>query len=553
MSQGPAAEALRAHRWSRRAVLGAGLATGGLWLLDEPAEARPGDPGAEPLLPGRAFLGSAGPVIDPAFEISPTPDPTALYDVPALSAADARRLAPRRASVPGVTARSQSRAVSGVPFDFSYHPFEIRDLPDTIRPYYLRNPMPLVDTGVHDASGVRMTVRYGRLYDHPVDQAQYGLALVESYRITGNVAYLNRAKKQAQRLIDRRVGYGGGWFYPYPFRFQLHGSQEIYDPPWYSMMAQGQALSLFCRLYRTTGGARWRNAANATFASFLVPPVAGRPWGVYVVGGRLWFEEYANPKRISGDLTYNGHNFAAFGLWDYWAMTGDERARVLLQGALTTMRDVYADIRTRHWRSKYCLRHRSDANTYHTIHMTQHIQCYAITGDPVFAQIAELYYADFPPHGVTGTVALQPGRHTGYRFDSAGNVTATRTISLSRRSNAPSAARLKVRRQDGIWYQISAGTLAGYHLKELRQHSYQVGEAAPMGYRILRPATVAVAPLTAYAIDAAGSMRSVVTDYQVGDRVNLDRQAVLNGVAHVRFADGRYPGWWAGYPAVNRS
>ncbi|MBF9131705.1 hypothetical protein I0C86_22470 [Plantactinospora sp. S1510] len=541
-------------------MLGAGLAVGGLGLLADPAAARPGVAPGDPfgLDPGlnlgleKTLPGPAGPVIDPAFEISPPLPPEALSDVPTLPRADARRLAPVRPSQPGITSRATPNAVPGVPFEFEYHDFEIRELPDGIRPYHMSYAVPLVDPGVHDSSGVRMASLGGKLYDHPVAQAQYGLHLIEAYRITANVEYLNRAKKQAQRLIDRRVLHGGGWFYPYPFRYQLHRSNDVYEAPWYSMMAQGQALSVFSRLFTATGEAEWKAAADATFASYLVPPQAGKPWGVYVVGGNLWLEEYPNPTEVKGDRTYNGHTFSAYGLWDYWVVTKDERAKVLLQGALTTTRDVYGDVRNRHWRSKYCLRHANDAGNYHTTHVTQHIQCFAITGDTIFAQVAELYYTDFPPHGITGTIMFQAGTHTGYRFDSAGTITASRKLTLERRSNAPSTARLKIMRNEGIWYQISAGTLAGYYLKEVPQHSYQVGEAASIGYRILRPATIATSPLKAYTIDEAGNMTSEVTNYQVGDPVNLNRRAVLNGVEHLRFADGDHAGKWVGYPTITR-
>ncbi|MFY1693489.1 D-glucuronyl C5-epimerase family protein [Plantactinospora sp. WMMB782] len=457
---------------------------------------------------------------------------------------------PAGAPAAGVT--SSSSAVRGIPFDFRYHPFEIRDLPDEIRPYHLRLAVPLEDTGPHDESGVRMSLRGGELHDHPVAQAQYGLNLIEAHRITGNAAYLERAVKQAQRLVDKRVEHEGGWFFPYPFRFVLHRDKEVYDPPWYSMMAQGQALSLFCRLHRLTGAGNWLAAAHRAFASYLVPPVVGHPWGVYVVDGRLWLEEYASPERISGDLTYNGHNFALFGLWDHWVLTRDVRTKVLLQGALTTMRDVYADIRRRHWRSRYCLRHGSESNTYHTIHTTQHIQCYAMTGDTIFAKVAELYYTDFPPHGVTGTVELRPGRHTGYRFDGTGKITHRRKLDLREPGTARSGARRKIRRQEGIWYEITEGALAGYHIQEIERHSYQRGEAATMGYRIPRPATVAQAAVNSCTVTPAGEMTSTSTDYRPGDPVNLDRRAVLNGVAHVRLADGPHAGRWLPYTAVDR-
>ncbi len=35
-------------------------------------------------------------------------------------------------------------------------------------------------------------------------------------------------------------------------------------------------------------------------------------------------------------------------------------------------------------------------------------------------------------------------------------------------------------------------------------------------------------------------MTSVAANYRVGDPVNVDRRAVLNGVEHLRLADGNY-------------
>ncbi|WP_267594458.1 D-glucuronyl C5-epimerase family protein [Carbonactinospora thermoautotrophica] len=257
----------------------------------------------------------------------------------------------------------------------------------------------------------------------------------------------DNAKCQAQRLIDRRVAYGGGWFYPYPFRYALHRIYDIYEPPWYSQMAQGQALSLFVRLYQVTGETAYQEAADRTFATFLVRPVAGNPWGVYVVNNLLWLEEYPNPKAVRGDRTYNGHIFSAWGPWDYWVLTKDERAKLLLQGALTTARDVHLEIRRPQWRSKYCLTPGKDAGTYHTTHITQHLLNHAITGDPAFARISDLYYSDFPMHGVSGQIRFQAGDHTGHRFDAQGRVLASKKIRLSRYSYAPSAERDKVLNQ----------------------------------------------------------------------------------------------------------
>lgn len=273
---------------------------------------------------------------------------------------------------------------------------------------------------------------------------------------------------------------------------------------------------------------------------------------MYVVDGLLWLEEYPDPRRVVGDRTYNGHVFSAYGLWDYWVLTGDERAKVLLQGALTTFRDVHTPMSNRNWRSKYCLRHAMDAGVYHTVHINEHVQCYAITRDTIFARIAELYYTDHPPTNSGGKILFQAGTHTGYRFDGTGTVLATKTVSLPRHSSAPASERCRVIGQDGVWYRISAGLWAGYHVREIPGRSYQLGVSGPLDYLVPRPATVVRAPLVAYTITAGGSMTSVVTNLRAGDRITLDQRAVLNGVDHLRIASGAYAGKWVGYSAVHR-
>lgn len=431
------------------------------------------------------------------------------------------------------------------PVKFRSDPFEIRDLPQGQRPYYSGVRLPLVDTGTHDEHGVRMALLTGKLYDHPVAQAQYGINLLESYRVTGDQVYLKRAMAQAQRLIDRRVVRRDAWFYPYRFRHAMHRGTDVYETPWYSMMAQGQAMSLFVRLAQIVGErTHWRQAADSTFASYLLPPVGGLPWGVYVKDGLLWLEEYAHPTRVRGDQTYNGHVFSAFGLWDYWSLSRDARARQMLQGAITTARDAHHLVRTRQWRSRYCLTHRKDAGMYHSTHIIQHAVLHAITGDPTFAGIMDLFYSDHPTYGVSGTIRLAPGDHVGYKFDASGTVLDRKRISLTRPTEAASTERHKVMRQTGIWYDISEGSLSGYLVQEIPGRSYQIGRAAPIGYRIPRSAMVVAAPGRAYSLDDAGKVTAVTAGLAVGDTVTVDLRAAIDGVQHYRLAAGPHEGQW---------
>src|SRR5829696_5179286 len=133
-------------------------------------------------------------------------------------------------------------------------------------------------------------------------------------------------------------------------------------------MAQGQALTLFVRLFEATGKAEYRIASDGVFASFRFAQGGPEPWTVRLLGSNLWLEEYAGPVT---DGTFNGHMFAAFGLWEYWRLTKSGTARLLLQGALASVKDRAPELRVSGWRSHYCLEHQEDAGRYHFTHIHQ--------------------------------------------------------------------------------------------------------------------------------------------------------------------------------------
>jgi hypothetical protein len=85
-----------------------------------------------------------------------------------------------------------------LPFRFRHVDFDIRVLPEPLRPYRLKAPLPLSDDGE-----VAMVTMRGVRYDHPGAQARYGINLLESYRLTGERANLDGAR-------PRRVGWSIG-------------------------------------------------------------------------------------------------------------------------------------------------------------------------------------------------------------------------------------------------------------------------------------------------------------------------------------------------------
>ena len=98
-------------------------------------------------------------------------------------------------------------------------------------------------------------------------------------------------------------------------------------------MAQGQGISLLVRAHAANGGTKYLNAAGRAFQSFL----AGTDQGGIAftdAGGNLWFEEYlvSPPTHI-----LNGFIWAAWGVYDYFLVTGSLQAKTLFEQLVKTL------------------------------------------------------------------------------------------------------------------------------------------------------------------------------------------------------------------------
>ncbi len=399
-----------------------------------------------------------------------------------------------------------------------------------------------------DATGVRMYVQSGVQYNHPVEQAHDGLMSLSDYRHTGAARDLDRAVLDAQRIIDRRVVSDGAWYYPYPYSFPLHGfSNPVMRPPWYSGMAQGLVLSLFVRLNQVTGEQKWRDAADATFASFRNAPVQGLPSTVNIdPSGYLWLEEYPLWPPTASDRTLNGHLFSAFGLYDYQRLTGDPVARDLWNGALANVRyHLPRGYRAANWISRYCLAHPSVRSAkYHDIHWHQMITLHAATGDPLWSRYADLLRADYPPPAVSGQVRFNAGAHTGYKFTASGAITASKTINLARVSNAPADLRQRIAGR-GIMLHMARGTFAGYWVPENYPRSRIMGTRLQLAYPYERTVVIPAGSWSAYKYDVAGA--TIAQKNFTPARSSSTRftsSATINGRWHVLVLAGTLSGYW---------
>ncbi|MFE7132989.1 D-glucuronyl C5-epimerase family protein [Streptomyces sp. NPDC057638] len=533
----------------RRRFLALSTATGASALVLGGTAAHALDDLTASLLGGRP----AGPghLAEPALPVPPLPDP--LQEGRATAPPAGTRIPYARGPV---DARAAARGIPAeAPFTFKTSGYRCaRSVRDVLRPWRDRDA-PRVDTAPHDIHGVRMFELDGRLYDHPVGQIQFGLQNITSYRRTGDLFYLNRARAQAKRLIDRRIEARGAWWFPYPFDW-AHAVHTglAYRAPWYSGMAQGEALSLFAQLIElpavdATERARYRAAADGAFASLLK---AGprKPWVTARDGaGYLWIHEYPMDPPGTSDYTYNGYMFAALGLWDYVQLTGNALAERLFDGALTALDVYFAAMRNKGWLSDYCLTHQIPTASYHPVHINLLRQLHWLSGSVRLAHLSDVLMDDHPHPKLGaggGTISLAAGRYTLYRFSASGAVTASRAVTFSRDTAATASHRTRIK-GGGVHYLISSGAYQGWYVPEFYPRVYLRGEWFRSVYAPRRTATFpAQVSVECHKVAADGTITGIRTvSFPHDSAAPFDRRSIVNGRPMVRITAGPLTGFWA--------
>lgn len=275
--------------------------------------------------------------------------------------------------------------------------YSLVDLPDSLM-WYRGTALQSFDDYLQDQEGVVVYVYDGRWYYNPVQIAQRGMWFGDNYRRSRDPRYLERSEAHARRLIDDAVEVEGALYFPYHFNFRLQGNaKQVMESPWYSGMAQGQALSLFLRLHEWTGREEYREAADGVMASFSRVYGDTYPYTTRLdCEGYYWIEEY--PMEVSTQ-TLNGFIFAMWGVYEYWRATGDEEAERIVRASLATLKRYLPEFREPGRPSYYCLKHRAQYPIYHTYHVQQLLYVHRLSGDPYFEQMAGEFDADYTYHG----------------------------------------------------------------------------------------------------------------------------------------------------------
>jgi hypothetical protein len=198
---------------------------------------------------------------------------------------------------------------------------------------------------------------------------------------TGQKRYMNNLILAADWLIDNLVDNSFGipvWMHHFNFEYQ-----KGLTAPWYSGLAQGQGLSLLLRAYHTTQNEEYLRTAESAFLSFQTPVQEG---GVIIrdKDEYLWIEEYiVNPP----SHVLNGFIWALWGVYDYYLVTGSDRAKNIFEDAVETLHANLERYDIGYW-SLYdlsSLKLKMIASPfYHQLHIVQLTIMHELTGKEVF-------------------------------------------------------------------------------------------------------------------------------------------------------------------------
>jgi rhamnogalacturonyl hydrolase YesR len=276
---------------------------------------------------------------------------------------------------------------------FNYEDFSIKILTYNDLPY-VSHLKDVFHKKIYDKDSVPIHVYHKQKNYHLVFIAQYTLQIIDVYNETTETRYLDHIEQIADKLINISNRSNSTIFFPYSFDFPLHGNaKETMIVPWYSGMAQGQILSVFCRLYEITDNIKYLNYSKKIFNSFT--KFKGNNYNPWVScinkNGNLWLEEYPQETPC---FTLNGMIFAIYGIYDYYRITKDKEAERYLKAAITTIKVNISKYRNSNTISSYCLKHRVKNLPYHNIHIKQLATLYKITGDTCFKDMSEKFKED---------------------------------------------------------------------------------------------------------------------------------------------------------------
>jgi hypothetical protein len=245
-----------------------------------------------------------------------------------------------------------------------------------------------------DKDGIVMFEYNDQYYYHPVNMSHRMFILLGAYYKLKDTVYLDRAEKYAQRLMKEAAIYNNAAYFPYRFDYRVHNREDAQlTAPWYSGMAQGEVLEAMVRLFAFTQDTAYLDFSKKIFRSLTLLKGEYRPWVSFIdERGCFWIEEYTvDPP----SMTLNGFIAAAFGIYDYYRVTGCKEAEQMFVDCCNTVRNYMPLFRRPGKISYYNLRFQHYDAGYHLFHIKLLRDLSRLSGDPVFNSWADSLYADY--------------------------------------------------------------------------------------------------------------------------------------------------------------
>lgn len=247
-----------------------------------------------------------------------------------------------------------------------------------------------------DADSIEMFNYRGSKSYHPVNLIHRTLAFIAAFHESSDSLFLYRAEQFTEKLLSLALETDSALFLPYNFRYAVHAdSNNTFEVPWYSGMAQGEFLMVLARLFEITKKNKYAIAGEKTLNSLTLLQSSGHwPWVSRIDSlGYYWIEEY--PHDDHPGRTLNGYMAAVFGLYEHYRVTKSPLAKTLFDLSLTTFKHYLPLYRTSGINSLYCLEHNHRASDgYHQLHINMLIHLSDMTGDPFFRIMKDVFELD---------------------------------------------------------------------------------------------------------------------------------------------------------------
>lgn len=240
-----------------------------------------------------------------------------------------------------------------------------------------------------DDSGVAISqLPYGsEWYYNPTMVGFWGVNLFDRFMNVRDSVYLDYAYRHRDKLIELMDDEGY-----LEYRIDYSHYERYYTDPWYSGIAQGQALSFFSRLAYYDHDSLSEALAHKVYET-LDPNNSISDNVVFIDSCYAWIEEYPhNPP----DHTFGGFMRGIVGVYDYYRLLkNDEQTAEVLSAYLTTVKDNMYLFRNPGGAYYYDLMHKRSYTSYQP-YVVQYLNYMTkITGDSSFTIFADTLKSDY--------------------------------------------------------------------------------------------------------------------------------------------------------------